>query len=130
MSIFSRIIDWVTTPYTIFLILKDPAVPRGVKIRAIIGLIAIFVYIISPFDIIPDFVPFSGWLDDLAVIPAGFALLRSTTPGIDVKEKQETAQKDVRKVLFWTAIGLAGIAIMGIALFSLVIYAVVRIISG
>jgi uncharacterized membrane protein YkvA (DUF1232 family) len=26
-------------------------------------------YLISPLDLIPDFIPFAGWLDDLVVIP-------------------------------------------------------------
>ena len=39
---------------------KDPALPRPVKI----ALAAAVVYLASPFDLIPDFIPLLGWLDD------------------------------------------------------------------
>lgn len=39
----------------------DPVLPRAVKI----ALAAAAVYLISPIDLIPDFVPFVGYLDDL-----------------------------------------------------------------
>ncbi len=35
--------------------------------RAIIALLA-FLYIVSPLDLIPDFIPVIGWLDDLGVL--------------------------------------------------------------
>ena len=41
----------------------DPILPRSVKI----ALAAAAVYLISPIDLIPDFVPFVGYLDDLLV---------------------------------------------------------------
>jgi uncharacterized membrane protein YkvA (DUF1232 family) len=82
MRIISQIADWVTTPYTIYLILKDPAISRSVKLRAVIGLAIIFAYIISPIDIIPDFIPISGWLDDLVVVPLGLALVRKITQAL------------------------------------------------
>jgi uncharacterized membrane protein YkvA (DUF1232 family) len=69
MRFISQITDWLTTPYTIYLVLKDPAIPRSVKWRAVIGLAVILAYVISPFDIIPDFIPFAGWLDDIIVVP-------------------------------------------------------------
>ncbi len=130
MTVINRIIDWVTTPYTIYLILKDPSIPSGVKWRAAIGLALIFIYVISPIDIIPDFIPFSGWVDDIAIVPLGFMLLRLTTPGIDVVEKREKAQKSVRKVVFWTLLSLAGAALVGMACFALLIYGIVRLITG
>jgi uncharacterized membrane protein YkvA (DUF1232 family) len=88
MRIFSQIVDWISTPYTIYLVLKDPAVSRRVKLRAVIGLVLIFAYVISPLDLIPDFIPLAGWLDDLIVVPLGLAVLRKITPGINVIEKR------------------------------------------
>lgn len=48
----------------------DPRVPRRVKVE--VGAAA--VYLLSPFDVIPDFVPGLGQLDDVAVI--GWAIRR------------------------------------------------------
>ena len=41
----------------------DPVLPRGVKI----ALAAAAVYLLSPVDLIPDFIPFVGYLDDALV---------------------------------------------------------------
>ena len=41
----------------------DPVLPRAVKI----ALAAAAVYLVSPIDLIPDFVPFVGYLDDLLI---------------------------------------------------------------
>jgi len=130
MSFLTRIIDWVTTPYTIFLVFKDPAISTGVKWRAALGLAGIFIYIISPIDVIPDFVPFAGWLDDIIIVPLGFALLRLITPGMDIIEKRDTAQKGVRKVVFWTVISLVGAVLVVLAFFGLMIWIVIRLITG
>lgn len=41
----------------------DPFLPRGVKI----AIAAAAVYLVSPIDLVPDFIPFLGYVDDLLV---------------------------------------------------------------
>lgn len=42
-------------------LVRDPRLPRAVKI----ALAAAVVYLLSPIDLIPDFIPIAGYLDDL-----------------------------------------------------------------
>jgi uncharacterized membrane protein YkvA (DUF1232 family) len=130
MRFFSRISDWLTTPYAIYLVIKDPAVSRTVKWRAAIGLAVILAYVISPFDVIPDFIPLSGWLDDLIVIPLGLMSLRLFIPGIDIVKKQAMAQAGVRRILFWTVFTLTLIILLGMTWLGFFIYLVVRLITS
>ncbi len=130
MKVLSRITDWVTTPYTIYLLLKDPEIPRSDKIRAVIGLVVIFAYIISPIDAVPDVIPLSGWLDDLIVVPLGFALVRLLTPGINIEEKKSRAKKGIKRLLFWAIFSLVVMALLILAWLGLLIYIIVKLITG
>jgi uncharacterized membrane protein YkvA (DUF1232 family) len=126
MRFIAQIVDWVTTPYTIYLITKDPTVSPSVKIRAIVGLVAIFAYVVSPIDIIPDFIPFSGWVDDLIIVPLGIVLVREFTPGIDVIDKRNMAQVSIKRVLFRVILIFAAAILLGLLLLGLLIYVLVR----
>jgi len=129
MRIISQITDWVSTPYTIYLILKDTAISRVVKLRAVIVLVLILAYVISPIDIIPDFIPFAGWLDDLIVVPLGLALVRKITPGFDIVEKRNRARASVKRILLWTMLSLAVIILLGLIWLGLLIFIIVRLIT-
>ncbi|MBQ2734095.1 MAG: DUF1232 domain-containing protein [Clostridia bacterium] len=50
----------------VFLALKDRRTPWYARILAA----AVVIYALSPIDLIPDFVPFLGYLDDLVILPA------------------------------------------------------------
>jgi uncharacterized membrane protein YkvA (DUF1232 family) len=130
MGILSQIVDWISTPYTIYLILKDGSIPRSVKLRAAIGLALIFAYVISPIDIIPDVIPFAGWLDDLIIVPVGFALLRKFTPGFNVVETKNKAQKSVKRVLFLIILSIVLAILWGLLSLALLIYLIVRLFHG
>ena len=42
--------------------------------------VAVAAYALSPIDLIPDFVPVLGYLDNLIIVPVGIALVVSLTP--------------------------------------------------
>ena len=56
--------------YALYLARNDPRIPWYAK--AIIVLTVL--YALSPIDLIPDFIPFFGYLDDLIIVPLGIAL--------------------------------------------------------
>src|SRR5258708_999292 len=45
--------------------LQDPRTPLYARLPAIFSLI----YLVSPLDLIPDFIPFAGYVDDLIIVP-------------------------------------------------------------
>ena len=50
----------------VFLALKDKRTPWFAKIIAA----TVIIYALSPIDLIPDFIPIIGYLDDLIILPA------------------------------------------------------------
>jgi len=55
---------------SVYLAAKDPRTPWYAKAIAIFTV----AYAISPIDLIPDFIPIIGYLDDIILVPAGIAL--------------------------------------------------------
>lgn len=129
MGILTKIIDWVPAPYTIFLILRDPSVAKSAKLKAIGLLLLIFIYILLPFDIIPDAVPLAGWLDDLIVVPLAFTLAEKLIP-IKIKERKELAESKVRRVVILTVIALIGAVLLGLLGLGVSIYLIGRLIAA
>jgi uncharacterized membrane protein YkvA (DUF1232 family) len=55
---------------------KHPATPRPARWVAI----AVVAYALSPIDLIPDFIPVLGLLDDVIIVPLGILLVVKLTP--------------------------------------------------
>ena len=68
--------------YAVYLAARDPRVPWYA--RAL--LVAIVAYALSPIDLIPDFIPVLGYLDDLVIIPLGALLALKMIPGAVMAE--------------------------------------------
>ena len=49
----------------VYLVLKEPATPWYAKVLAVLTI----GYALSPIDLIPDFIPVLGYLDDLLILP-------------------------------------------------------------
>jgi uncharacterized membrane protein YkvA (DUF1232 family) len=73
--------------YAIYLAYRDPRTPWYAKLLAA-GVIA---YAISPIDLIPDFIPVLGVLDDLIIVPLGIALSLKMIPQEVMTECREKA---------------------------------------
>src|SRR5204862_989240 len=70
--------------YALYLACRDPRTPWYAK--ALAG--AVVAYALSPIDLIPDFVPVFGYLDDLIIVPAGLVLARKLIPESVIAECQ------------------------------------------
>lgn len=62
--------------YALWKLFHHPDTPRAAKWVAI----AVVAYAISPIDLIPDFIPVLGLLDELILVPLGIALVVRLTP--------------------------------------------------
>ena len=62
--------------HAIYLASRDPRVPWYAQALAI----AVAAYALSPIDLIPDFIPVVGYLDDLIILPFGVWLVVSLIP--------------------------------------------------
>jgi uncharacterized membrane protein YkvA (DUF1232 family) len=77
-----------TETYALYLATRDARTPWYAK-----GLVFLVVaYALSPIDLVPDFVPILGYLDDLILVPAGIALALRLIPAEVIREAREQAR--------------------------------------
>ncbi len=76
--------------YALYLCSRHPDTPLCAKLFALV----ILGYALSPIDLIPDFIPVIGYLDDLVLIPAGIALLIRVMPDAVLQECRRRALAD------------------------------------
>jgi uncharacterized membrane protein YkvA (DUF1232 family) len=62
--------------HAVYLAVRDPRVPWYAKLAAAF----VAGYALSPIDLIPDFIPVLGLLDDLLIVPLGIALVVKMIP--------------------------------------------------
>ena len=78
-----------TETYALYLAYKDPRTPWYARLFAalVVG------YAFSPIDLIPDFIPVLGYLDDLILVPLGAALVLRMIPPDVIAESREEARE-------------------------------------
>jgi uncharacterized membrane protein YkvA (DUF1232 family) len=87
-SLKEKVRQLKTDTYALYLAYKDPRVPWYAKVFVAI----VVAYALSPIDLIPDFIPVLGYLDDFIIIPAGFYLSLKMIPREVLEECREKAQ--------------------------------------
>ena len=73
--------------HAIYLAARDPRVPWNAKALAV----CVAAYALSPIDLIPDFIPVLGYLDDLIIVPLGILLVVRMIPEDVLLEHRKTA---------------------------------------
>ena len=74
---------------------RDPRTPWPVRLLAL----GVAAYALSPIDLIPDFIPILGYLDDLILIPLGLVLvLRLVPPEVKYSAQQQASAAAERPV--------------------------------
>jgi uncharacterized membrane protein YkvA (DUF1232 family) len=100
--------------HALYLASRDARVPWYAKALAV----AVAAYALSPIDLIPDFVPVLGYLDDLIIVPAGIALVVRLIPAEIMAEHRRTASAAQDRPISRAgaaAIWIAAIAVAGAA---------------
>jgi len=85
--------------YALYFAYRDPRTPWYARVFT--GLVA--ASLLSPIDLIPDFIPVLGYLDDLIIAPAGIAMALKMIPAevmADARIKAE-AELSSGKPVFW-----------------------------
>ncbi|TIH09154.1 YkvA family protein [Pseudomonas leptonychotis] len=84
---------------TVYFAARDPRTPILVRTLALI----VAAYALSPIDLIPDFIPIIGYLDDLILIPMGLALVVRLTPPEVIESARAQAQQASTKPVSYSA---------------------------
>lgn len=97
----------------LWLAARDPRVPWQARLAAA----AVAAYALSPIDLIPDFIPVLGYLDDLVIVPLGIMLaVRLVPPALLAESRAAAAGRRGRGsraglamvLAIWLALGLLG----------------------
>lgn len=98
--------------HALYLVGRDPRTPWYVKLLAL----AVAGYALSPIDLIPDFIPVVGYLDDLIIVPLGImAVVKLTPPHILAEHRALAAASAERPVSYGAAGVIVAIWLLGLA---------------
>lgn len=103
--------------YALYLAYKDKRTPWHAKVFA--GVVVAYAF--SPIDLIPDFIPILGYLDDLLLIPLGISLALKMIPAEVMEESRLMAEKELEtnKPANWMAATI--IILVWLAILALII---------
>ena len=107
--------------YALYLAYRDPRVPWYAKAFAAF----VVAHTLSPIDIIPDFIPVLGYLDDLIITPLGIYLALKMIPAEVMAEAHQQAAQAKMDGRIHSRAGIAivvAIWLLGAALIAILIY--------
>lgn len=121
MDLKQRAKELKTDIPTLFLALKKKETPFLAKVLAFITV----AYALSPIDLIPDFIPILGYLDDVILLPMLIALTVKCIPKeqlIKCKKEAEHIWQDGKPKKWYYAIGVVAIWIIALGIVLVIIF--------
>jgi uncharacterized membrane protein YkvA (DUF1232 family) len=110
--------------HALYFAARDPRVPWYAKAVAV----AVAAYALSPIDLIPDFIPVVGYLDDLIIVPLGIALVvRMIPPHVMAEHRALADAAQHRPASRAAAIVIVTVWILALALTA---WAAIRMLSS
>jgi uncharacterized membrane protein YkvA (DUF1232 family) len=79
--------------YALYYAYRDPRVPWYAKLLGAF----VVAHTLSPIDLIPDFIPIFGYVDDLIITPLGLALVIKMIPEEVMAEARQKAESSMEK---------------------------------
>lgn len=109
--------------HALYLAAGDPRVPWYAKVAAI----AVAAYALSPIDLIPDFIPVIGYLDDLVIVPLGILLAVKLVPAdLMVEFRTMAASTDAERMLGkWGAAIIVMLWVLGLTFAAMWLHSVI-----
>ena len=106
----------------LYIAARDPRVPWYAKV--FMGFV--LAYFFSPIDLIPDFIPFIGYLDDLIIVPLGIALAIKMIPAQVMIDARKQAEGFLRQKEPVSRVGAIMIIVIWLIILALVVWFVVQ----
>jgi uncharacterized membrane protein YkvA (DUF1232 family) len=123
----SRIREWVRSCkielQALLLASRHPGTPWYAKV----WLAGIVAYAFSPIDLIPDFIPVLGYLDDLLLLPIGIWIGMRMVPGVVMEECRREARNATQQEKPRSMWGALFIVLLWGVCFALTVYVCMRI---
>ena len=119
MSRIAQAKDWARRvkrdAVAVYFAARDPRTPMLARCMAL----AVAAYALSPIDLIPDFIPVLGYLDDLLIVPLGLLLVIRLLPPQVLVESREKADALLSRPRSYLAaafmVGVWSLCIIGFA---------------
>jgi len=108
--------------YVLYLACRHPRVPWHAKVLALI----VVGYALSPIDLIPDFIPVLGYLDDAILIPLGILLVIRLIPAEVLAECRQRSEAIVGRATRAGKIAAAVIVLIWILSAGLVVWLIIK----
>ena len=109
----------------LYIAARDPRLPWYAK--AFLGLV--LAYAFSPIDLIPDFIPVLGYLDDLILIPLGITLALKMIPAQVMLDAREQAEEALLHGKLISRAGAFIIILIWLAVLAVVIWSILRMVK-